>query len=118
MLRKSFFLCPPPGQRAGAAGDRLPGLPVGSHPDQLHPHHRRHPRPVRHHPVPAEIRQRGEFHTFLSAFSNMLQQGGKKLTLINKSSVHLLITAVNIKHRAQTESYSLMLLFVIFKCED
>lgn len=53
----------PPGQRVGASGDRLPGLPVGSHPDQLPPHHHRHPWPVWHDSVQAEICYWGEFYT-------------------------------------------------------
>lgn len=51
------------GQRVGASGDRFSGLPVGSHPHQLPAHHRRHTRPVRHDPVQAAIRHRGEFDT-------------------------------------------------------
>lgn len=55
-------LSPPLGQCSGASGDRLPGIPVGSHPDQLPPHHHRHLRTLRHNPVPTAIRHRGEFY--------------------------------------------------------
>lgn len=59
-----------PGQCLGTSGDRFPGLPVGSHSDQLLTHHHRHPRPVRHYSVQTEIRHRSEFlHTFKSRHS-------------------------------------------------
>lgn len=51
------------GQRAGASGDRLPGIPVGSHPDQLSPHHRCHPWPVWNNSVQAQICYWGGLHT-------------------------------------------------------
>lgn len=53
----------PSGQRAGASGDRLPGIPVGSHPDQLSSHYRRHPRPVWNNSVQAQICDWGGLNT-------------------------------------------------------
>lgn len=44
----------------GEAGVWLPGLPVGSHHDQLLPHHRGHLGPVRCHPVQITLHYTGE----------------------------------------------------------
>lgn len=51
----------PLGHCPGAAGVRLPGLSVGTHPGHLCPHCRGHPGALWHRPVPASLHRGGEF---------------------------------------------------------
>lgn len=55
-----FYVSCSLGSGPGKAGLRLPGLPVGSDPRQLLPHHHSHPRPLWDHPVPATLHCGGE----------------------------------------------------------